>query len=107
VTGLLDRTDKVVPHYEEFDDARESVGVDAQFQHERRPALHFHAGMGRAGSTLVGYPRAGISVYLVLEVIITELVGLGARSAHDHVSGVNLLKLGGVESRRPERRRGM
>jgi predicted DNA-binding protein with PD1-like motif len=87
-----------VPHYEEFEDARKVMRVGTLFEHERAPAPHFHAGMGRADSTLAGCPRAGMSVYLVLEVIITELVRLGARRADDHVCEVNLFKLGGVES---------
>jgi predicted DNA-binding protein with PD1-like motif len=94
VTGPQHATGKVVPHYEEFDDARDLVGVGMVFLHEGKPSLHFHAGIGRHDSALVGCPRAGMSVYLVLEVIITELVGVEAKRAHDPGVGVSLLKIG-------------
>ena len=91
VTGPENPTGKVVPHYEEFDDARELVGVGTLFLSEGKPSLHFHAGIGRGDTALVGCPRAGMSVYLVLEVIITELVGLAAKRAYDEGSGLSLL----------------
>jgi predicted DNA-binding protein with PD1-like motif len=94
VTGPENQTGKVIPHYEEFDDARELVGVGTVFLHEGKPALHFHAGIGRGDSALVGCPRAGMAVYLVLEVIIIELVGLSAERAYDEGSGLNLLRIG-------------
>ncbi len=94
VTGPQHPTGKVVPHYEEFDDARELVGVGTVFLHEGKPSLHFHAGIGRRDSALVGCPRAGMSVYLVLEVIVTELLDVEARREHDPESGLNLLKIG-------------
>jgi len=59
VTGPENTTGKVIPHYEEFDDARELVGVGTVFLQEGKPALHFHAGIGRGDSALVGCPRAG------------------------------------------------
>ena len=95
VTGPENPTGKVVPHYEDFDDARELVGVGTLFLSEGKPSLHFHAGIGRGDSALVGCPRAGMSVYLVLEVIITELVGLEAKRAYDEGSGLSLLKVEG------------
>ncbi len=93
VTGPESPTGKIVPHYEEFDDARELVGVGTVFLSEGKPALHFHAGIGRGDSALVGCPRAGMSVFLVLEVVIVELVGVAAERAYDERSGLNLLKV--------------
>jgi len=95
VTGPVNPTGKIVPHFEEFDDARELVGVGTLFVSEGQPSLHFHAGIGRADSALVGCPRAGMSVFLVLEVIITELLGVQAERAHDDNSGLALLQVTG------------
>ncbi|UCC67262.1 MAG: hypothetical protein JSV79_08995, partial [Armatimonadota bacterium] len=77
------------------DDARELVGVGTVFPSDGKPTLHFHAGIGREDTALVGCPRAGMSVYLVLEVIIIELVGVQADRALDEESGLNLLKIVG------------
>ena len=93
VTGPERPTGKVVPHVEEFDDARELVGVGTLFAQEGKPSLHFHAGIGRGQSALVGCPRVEMSVYLVLEVIIIELVGLQAERALDPASGLHLLRI--------------
>lgn len=95
VTGPQQATGPVVPHYEEFDDARELVGVGTVFLQEEQPALHFHAAIGREQTALVGCPRAGMSVYLILEVVIIELTGLAAVRAFDEGAGLNLLRIGG------------
>lgn len=96
VTGPINPTGKVIPHYEEFDDARELVGFGTLFQQEGKPSLHFHAGMGREDGALIGCPRAAMSVYLVLEVVIIELVGVDAERVMDENYGVHLLSLAGI-----------
>lgn len=93
VTGPVHPTGKVVPHFEEFDDARELVGVGTLFPQDGQPVLHFHAGMGRRDTAMVGCPRAGMAVYLVLEVVIIELLGMDASRELDPEFGVHLLKL--------------
>ena len=92
VTGPVNPRGKVVPHYEEFDDARELVGVGTVFLQGGKPLLHFHAGMGREDGALVGCPRAGMTVYLTLEVVIIEIEGVDAERAFDSEYGVHLLK---------------
>ena len=94
VTGPVNPTGKIVPHCEEFDDARELVGVGTLFLSEGQPTLHFHAGIGRGDSALVGCPREGMSVFLILEVVITVLIGVEAMRAHDQASGLHLLTIG-------------
>jgi len=92
VTGPELPTGPIVPHVEEFDDARELVGVGTVFPRDGRPSLHFHAGIGRGQGALVGCPREGMSVFLVLEVIILEMTGLAAARMAD-ASGLHLLQL--------------
>ena len=93
VTGPENPTGRIVPHYEEFDDARELVGVGTLFPQEGAPSLHFHAGIGRGASALVGCPRAGMAVFLVLEVIMIELLDIAAARELDEAAGVHLLKI--------------
>jgi predicted DNA-binding protein with PD1-like motif len=93
VTGPESPTGRIVPHYEEFDDARELVGVGTVFLAEGAPTLHFHAGIGRGRSALVGCPRAGMAVFLVLEVVMIELVGIAAARALDEEAGLRLLQV--------------
>jgi len=93
VTGPEQPTGPIVPHYEEFDDARELVGVGTLFPQDDKPSLHFHAGIGRRDTALVGCPRAGMSVFLVLEVIIIELLGVNAERVMDEAAGLRLLQV--------------
>ena len=93
VTGPETPAGKVVPHIEEFDDARELIGIGTLFQQDGAPALHFHAGIGRGNSALVGCPRVEMSVYLVLEVVIIEMLDVNAERALDEASGLNLLRI--------------
>lgn len=93
VTGPQQTTGKVIPHFEEFDDARELVGVGTIFTQEGSPSLHFHAGIGRGDGALVGCPRGKMSVYLVLEVVIIELVGVDACRELDPEFGLHLLSI--------------
>ncbi|OPZ83556.1 MAG: hypothetical protein BWY76_02219 [bacterium ADurb.Bin429] len=93
VTGPEQTTGRVVPHIEEFDDARELVGVGTLFPQDGEPLLHFHAGIGRRDTALVGCPRGGMAVYLVLEVIILEILGARARRELDPEFGVHLLNI--------------
>lgn len=96
VTGPKNTTGKIEPHYEEFDDAREIVGFGTVFEQDGKPSLHFHAGIGREDKALVGCPRAGMSVYLILEVVIIELAGVEASREFDPEFGVHLLKVIGA-----------
>jgi len=93
VTGPESPTGKIVPHYEEFDDARELVGVGTVFLQEGAPSLHFHAGIGRGDAALVGCPRAGMAVFLVLEVVMIELLGLAAERVMEEEAGLRLLQI--------------
>ena len=95
VTGPKNARGKVVPHVEEFDDAREMVGFGTLFQQDGRPSLHFHAGIGRQDGALVGCPRVAMSVYLVLEVVIVELLDIDATREMDPEFGVHLLTIAG------------
>jgi predicted DNA-binding protein with PD1-like motif len=93
VTGPESPTGEIVPHIEEFDDARELVGVGTLFPEDGRPSLHFHAGLGRGGSALVGCPRVEMATFLVLEVVVIELLGVDAERTLDEASGFNLLQI--------------
>lgn len=95
VTGPREVTGPIVPHIEEFDDARELVGIGTLFPQDGRPNLHFHAGIGRGREALVGCPRAGMQTFLVLEVVIIEMIDLAASRMAD-ASGLHLLQVLGI-----------
>jgi hypothetical protein len=94
VTGPENKRGKIVPHFEEFDEKREIVGVGTLFPQNGKPSLHFHAGMGRRDKAIVGCLRAAMSVFLILEVVIIELLGIDASREPDPDLGVSLLRIG-------------
>ena len=98
VTGPEDPHGPIVPHVEAFDDARELVGIGTLFPRDGHPALHFHAGLGRGREALVGCPREGMAVFLVLEVVIIEMLDLTAERVPD-ADGLHLLKVLGIDAR--------
>lgn len=57
-------------------DAREILGVGSVFREGETPLIHLHAAMGHHGETLTGCVRKDTTVYLVIEVLLMEVVGL-------------------------------
>ncbi len=71
---------------------QEIAGVGSLFPGEAgKPVLHLHAAVGREGGASVGCARAGLTVWLVGEVILLEIVGSAARREKDPKSGMELL----------------
>jgi predicted DNA-binding protein with PD1-like motif len=66
------------------------VGVLAPGQ-DGRPVLHIHAALGRAGKTITGCLRPGVTAWLVVEAIIYEILGANAARVRDTASGFDLL----------------
>ena len=85
----------IVGMIEAFDDARELVGLGTIFPSDGKPELHFHAAIGRGKESLVGCPREEAVCFLVMEVAITEWLGLDAERAPEGETGFRLLSFGG------------
>jgi len=57
-----------------------------------RPKLHLHAALGRSGKTTAGCLRPGLKTWLVGEVILCEILGVGSKRVLDEKSGFALLE---------------
>ena len=76
------------------DGAREVAGVGVLAPDAKgKPVLHIHASLGRAGQTLTGCLRPGVSTWLVGEAIIYEITGAKATRLPDKDSGFDLLEV--------------
>lgn len=74
------------------DGVHEVVGVGVLAPgRDGKPALHIHASLGRAGRTITGCLRKGVSTWLVGEVILYEIVGADVARLPDKDSGFELL----------------
>ncbi len=93
VVGPRDgRASPVEPMHHVLEGVHELSGCGSIFPDEEgAPLLHMHASCGRAGSSVTGCVRAGVKVWLIMEVIIQELTGAEAVRRRDPVNGFALL----------------
>jgi uncharacterized protein len=76
------------------DGAHEVVGLGIiVLDKDGKPVLHIHAALGRAGFTLIGCLRSGVTTWLVGEAIIYEINGASARRLPDKSSGFELMEM--------------
>jgi len=73
---------------------QEALAVGTLFPNaEGKPVLHMHAASGREGGATVGCTRAGVSTWLVGEVVLLEVSTAQARREVDQATGFELLAL--------------
>ena len=76
-----------------IDGAHEVAGVGVLAPGEDgKPILHIHAALGRAGQTMTGCLRHGVTTWLVGEVILCEILGAKVVRIQDKQSGFELLE---------------
>jgi uncharacterized protein len=87
------RGDAVVPMVHTLGGIHEVLAVGTLFPDEHgNPVLHMHAATGREGAATVGCTRAGVDVWLVGEVILLEICGMGGLRKKDLETGFQLLR---------------
>ena len=92
VVGPKQEKPRIVGDFRTFDGPGEMLGVGTIYWDQEGPKLHLHAAAGKAQQVMVGCPRGGASVFLVLEVTIIEINDIKAKRELDITAGVNLLK---------------
>ncbi|MBF0606636.1 MAG: PPC domain-containing DNA-binding protein [Candidatus Magnetobacterium sp. LHC-1] len=81
------------PVYRKLNESHEVTGMGTIFLREGVPAIHFHGAFGKKDNVRVGCLRDFSETFLVLEVIVTELVGIDAKRQLDEPSGMYLLQV--------------
>jgi predicted DNA-binding protein with PD1-like motif len=85
----------VVPMDTVLNDVYETAGVGTLFPDDRgAPTLHLHMTCGRKEDTRTGCARAGVIVWQVMEVVITELLDADASRVLEPEVGFILLQPG-------------
>ena len=92
VVGPKEEKPKIVPNFKQFDGPGEVLGVGTIYRDDKGPKLHIHTAAGKGDEVVVGCPRGGASIFLILEVTIIEIDGIAAERAFDAESGVKLLR---------------
>ena len=81
------------PNWVGFKDAWEVMGIGTIYTNSKGPQIHVHASMGKKMKTLTGCVRKKSKVFLVIEAIVFELIGVRATKEIDPETGLNLLKI--------------
>ena len=82
-----------VPVWRELDESHEIVGFGTLFWQEDEPKIHFHGAYGKRDRVRAGCLRQGAETFLVLEAVLTEILGVDAVRELDPLSNMVLLKL--------------
>lgn len=90
VTGPKEPVIPPSPRGEEIFGGWELLGFATIYPGEGEPSLHLHTVAGRGIRSLAGCLREKAEVYLVVEAVVTEFVGISARRLPDEKTGVNL-----------------
>jgi predicted DNA-binding protein with PD1-like motif len=54
--------------------------------------MHIHTGIGKKDSVIIGCPRGGAEIFLILEVVILEIKGINGQRLLDEEKGLHLLR---------------
>lgn len=90
VTGPKEPVIPPSPRGEEIFGGWELLGFATIYPGEEGPSIHLHTAAGKGIRSLAGCLREKAEVYLVIEAIVTEFVGISARRLPDEKTGVNL-----------------
>jgi predicted DNA-binding protein with PD1-like motif len=81
------------PNKVKFKDGWEVMGIGTIFTNKNGPQIHIHTAMGKKNKTLTGCVREKSRIFLVIEAIVLELVGIKATKDIDPKTGLNLLRI--------------
>ena len=79
------------PIWMKVNEAREVIGTGSIYMDGKEPLIHLHAALGHHGETLTACVRKNTEVYLILEVLLFELIGMDASRPWWEEGGFNRL----------------
>jgi len=91
VTGPREPVMPPEPVWDQMKGAREVLGGGSVFWDGDEPKIHLHSALGHHGDTVIGCVRKGTRVYLVLEVVVFEILGIDATRPWFEKGGFNRL----------------
>lgn len=81
------------PVWQEFTEPFEIVGMGSIAASGDSPSIHLHSSLGRGKEVLTGCIRKEGEVFIVVEAMVLEILGLRATRSPDEQSGLELLTL--------------
>jgi predicted DNA-binding protein with PD1-like motif len=80
------------PVWRELTESHEAVGFGTIFWQGEQPKVHFHGVYGKRDSVRAGCLREGSEAFLVLEAVITEILGVDVMRELDPLSNMVLMR---------------
>lgn len=90
VTGPKEPVIPPVPHHENIYGGWELLGFGTVYPGTEGSSIHLHTAAGKGMTSLTGCLRNRAEVYLVVEAILTEFIGIQAVRLPDEKTGVSL-----------------
>ena len=81
------------PVWQEFPDPFEIVGMGSIASGDGPPSIHLHSSLGRGKEVLTGCIRKEGEVFVVIEALILEVLGIRATRSPEERSGLELLAI--------------
>jgi predicted DNA-binding protein with PD1-like motif len=81
------------PMWVNFSDGREVLGIGTLIWKGDEPIIHLHGAIGREKETYTGCIRKDSTVFLVIEAVITEILGIDAHKVLNEETGLVMLEL--------------
>ncbi|MGB7971803.1 MAG: DUF296 domain-containing protein [Candidatus Deferrimicrobiaceae bacterium] len=81
------------PVWQEFTEPFEIVGMGSIAAGGGSPSIHLHSSLGRGKEVLTGCIRKEGEVFIVVEAMVLEILGVRAMRSPDEQSGLELLTL--------------
>lgn len=81
------------PVWQEFKEPFEIVGMGSIAAGDGPPSIHLHSSLGRGKEVLTGCIRKESEVFIVVEAMVLEVMGVRVTRSPDQRSGLELLTL--------------
>lgn len=91
VTGPKEPVVPPEPIWREVEAVCEVIGTGSVHLDNGEPKIHLHAALGDHGETLTVCVRRDTQVYLTIELLLFELIGIGASRPWNAASGYSML----------------
>jgi uncharacterized protein len=88
--AVMGPEDPVIPpvaHFETYQSAWETFGMATIYQSSNGPKLHIHSTIGRGREAMTACLREKATVYLLIEAVLIEFIGLNAKREFDEKIG--------------------
>ncbi|MEW5821180.1 MAG: DUF296 domain-containing protein [Cyanobacteriota bacterium] len=93
VLGPEERSYPPVPHFWQFDDAREVFAMAIFAWEEDEPKIHLHSAIGHSSESKVGCIRELCKIYITTEVVIQEVIAPNISRKLDNRYNASLLSI--------------